>query len=106
MAPHTSLLPLVNPSPVRVKRSNRVASALITSSSELERKQEGTFRLWKPRKYEGFLIVLFLLTVPLSNPWVRGDGVGYYAYIHALLIHRDLSFETEWRAGNTSFTMA
>jgi hypothetical protein len=46
---------------------------------------------------------LFILTLPLANPWVRGDGVGYYAYIHALLIRQDLHFETEWRAGNSTF---
>src|SRR5881275_1999269 len=51
------------------------------------------------------LILAFLLTLPLVNPWVRGDGVGYYAYIHALLIHHDLHFESEWRAGNSSFVL-
>jgi hypothetical protein len=35
------------------------------------------------RKYERFLVLLFLLTLPLMNPWVRGDGVGYYAYARA-----------------------
>jgi len=24
------------------------------------------------------LLVIFVLTLPLLNPWVRGDGVGYY----------------------------
>src|SRR5690242_1776401 len=52
------------------------------------------------------LVILFVMTLPLVNPWVRGDGVGYYAYIHALLIHHDLNFESEWRAGNSSFTMS
>ena len=26
--------------------------------------------------YEKLLFFLFLLTLPLANPWVRGDGVG------------------------------
>jgi hypothetical protein len=26
------------------------------------------------------LFILFLLTLPLVNPWVRGDGIGYYSY--------------------------
>src|SRR5438552_19209667 len=55
-------------------------------------------------KHLRVLLLIFVLTVPLVNPWIRGDGVGYYAYIHALLIHHDLNFETEWRAGNSYFT--
>jgi len=49
------------------------------------------------------LIVLFLLSLPMVNPWVRGDGVGYYAYVRSLLIDHDLHFENEWLAGNTTF---
>jgi len=34
-----------------------------------------------PRRLNsGILALLFLLSLPLVNPWVRGDGVGYYAY--------------------------
>jgi len=55
--------------------------------------------------YGKCLILLFILTLPLVNPWVRGDGVGYYAYVRSLLIDRDLHFENEWRAGNPSFLM-
>jgi hypothetical protein len=82
-----------------------VASAPITSSAALERKREGMFRLWKPRKYEKLLVVLFLLTVPLSNPWVRGDGVGYYAYARAMLIEHRLDFQNDWKHGNESFAL-
>ena len=56
-------------------------------------------------RYEKVLIVLFILSCPFANPWVRGDGVGYYAYIRALLIHHDLHFESEWLAGNPSFRL-
>jgi hypothetical protein len=35
------------------------------------------------------------------KPWVRGDGVGYYAYVRALLVERHLSFENDWRLANT-----
>ena len=49
------------------------------------------------------LLILFLLTLPLVNPWVRGDGVGYYAYARSLLIDGDLHFENEYLAGNTTF---
>ena len=51
------------------------------------------------------LAVLFLLTLPLLNPWVRGDGVGYYAFARSLLIERDLNFEKDWQAANASFRM-
>jgi hypothetical protein len=52
---------------------------------------------------EKLLVTLFVLTLPLVNPWVRSDGVGYYAYAHSLLIDGDLNFENEWQAASTSF---
>jgi len=55
---------------------------------------------------EKWLVALFLLTLPLVNPWVRGDGVGYYAYLRSLLIDGDLRFENEWRAANASFAIS
>ena len=39
------------------------------------------------------------------NPWIREDGVGYYADVRSLLIDGDLHFENEWQAGNPTFTM-
>ena len=53
-----------------------------------------------------FLFLFFLLTLPLVNPWVRGDGVGYYAYIRSALIDHDLNFENDYFAGNKSFVMS
>ena len=105
MPPRRSL-PLIVKSPVRIERSNRVVSAPITNSAALEHKREGMFRLWKPRKHEKILIVLFLLTLPLSNPWVRGDGVGYYAYARAMLIEHRLDFQNDWKHGNESFALS
>ena len=32
-----------------------------------------------------WLTALFLMSLPFVNPWVRGDGVGYYAYARSLL---------------------
>lgn len=55
--------------------------------------------------YERILVLLFVVSAPFVNPWVRGDGVGYYAYIRCLLIRGDLHFESDWLAGNTSFLM-
>jgi len=54
---------------------------------------------------ERVLVLLFLFTLPMVNPWVRGDGVGYYAFARALLIEHSLNFEKDWLAANTSFRM-
>ena len=51
------------------------------------------------------LVLLFVLTLPLVNPWVRGDGVGYYAFARALLLQHDLRFEQDWLAANPTFRM-
>jgi hypothetical protein len=56
--------------------------------------------------YGGALVILWILSLPLVNPWVHGDGVGYYAYIHSLLINHTLVFDREWEAGNESFVMS
>jgi hypothetical protein len=55
--------------------------------------------------YGTALVILWVLSLPLVNPWVHGDGVGYFAYIHSLLIHHNLQFEDEWQAANQSFVM-
>src|SRR6202140_1557667 len=52
------------------------------------------------------LFVLFLLSLALLNPWVRGDGVGYYAFARAPLIDHSLNFEHDYAAANTSFREA
>ncbi len=56
-----------------------------------------------PRKAEILLLVLFLLSLPLLNPWVRGDGVGYYAFARAPLIEHSLDFTHDYQQANTSF---
>ena len=56
-------------------------------------------------KREKWLVVLFLVTLPIVNPWIRGDGVGYYAYARALLIQHNLDFRQDWLHANTSFLM-
>jgi hypothetical protein len=60
----------------------------------------------KLTRYDGILLVLFLLSLPLCNPWVHGDGVGYYAYARSLLIDHNLNFEKDWKHGNQSFEMS
>lgn len=52
------------------------------------------------------LIVIFVLTLPLINPWVRGDGVGYYAFARSMLIEHKLDFHEDWLRANSSFRMA
>ena len=56
-------------------------------------------------KYEKILTVLFLLSLPLINPWVRGDGVGYYAFARAILLEHRLDFEPDWQNANASFRL-
>jgi hypothetical protein len=80
-------------------------SAPLPKRAEFEIREGTAFRLFSSYKYEKLLAVLFVLTIPLSNPWVRGDGVGYYAYARALLIEHRLNFEQDWMHGNESFTM-
>ena len=55
------------------------------------------------RKLERLLFVLFLFSLPLINPWVRGDGVGYYAFARAPLIEHNFNFERDYEAANASF---
>jgi hypothetical protein len=56
-------------------------------------------------KFQVLLVIIFLFTLPLSNPWVRGDGVGYYAFARSVLIEHRLDFTKDWLAANTSFRM-
>jgi hypothetical protein len=56
-----------------------------------------------PRKAERLLLVLFLLSLPMLNPWVRGDGVGYYAFARAPLIQHNLDFTRDYQEANISF---
>jgi hypothetical protein len=43
------------------------------------------------------------MTLPLMNPWIRGDGVGYYAFARALLIEHRLDFQRDYQSGNAAF---
>lgn len=56
-----------------------------------------------PRKPERLLLLVFLLSLPLLNPWVRGDGVGYYAFARAPLIEHSLDFTHDYQHANESF---
>jgi len=54
-------------------------------------------------RYDKILILIFVLTLPLVNPWVRGDGVGYYAYARAIVVNHNLQFEPDWLHANPTF---
>ena len=56
-------------------------------------------------RYDRLLVVLFLVSLTFCNPWVRGDGVGYYAYARSLLIEKQLNFDKDWQNANESFRM-
>jgi hypothetical protein len=55
---------------------------------------------------ERWVLFLFLLSLALLNPWVRGDGVGYYAFARAPLIEHSLNFEQDYISANTGFREA
>jgi hypothetical protein len=57
-------------------------------------------------QFERILFLLFLLSLPLINPVVHGDGVGYYAYARAPLIQHNLHFEDDWRHANLNFAQS
>ncbi len=42
------------------------------------------------------LLILLLVSLPLLNPWVRGDGVGYYAFARAPLTQHNLDFAPDY----------
>jgi hypothetical protein len=57
----------------------------------------------RARKSERLLLFLFFLSLPFLNPWVRGDGVGYYAFARAPLIEHNLDFTQDYQHANQSF---
>ena len=59
-----------------------------------------------PTRYRRILLLLFLCSLPLVNPIVHGDGVGYYAYARAPLIEHNLHFEQDWLHANLLFSQA
>jgi hypothetical protein len=59
--------------------SVRVEGRRPSSSSRTETCELNAEPQLQTRKYEPLLLLLFPLTLPLMNPRVRGDGVGYHA---------------------------
>jgi hypothetical protein len=58
------------------------------------------------REPQLWLVLLFVLSLPLINPWIRGDGVGYYAFARAPLIEHSLDFQHDYMAANQGFREA
>ena len=58
------------------------------------------------KRLMAWLVLLFAVSLPFVNPWVRGDGVGYYAYARSLLIEHRLDFAPDWLHANASFAEA
>jgi hypothetical protein len=56
--------------------------------------------------YRRILCLFFVLSLPMLNPIVHGDGVGYYAYARAALIQHNLHFDEDWRHGNLNFAQS
>jgi len=54
-------------------------------------------------KSERLLFLFWILSLPFLNPWVRGDGVGYYAFARAPLIEHNLDFTRDYQFANESF---
>lgn len=91
-APHLATAVAVSPNEPRAREA---ASA---SSKDSARKE-----FHAPRKATRWLLGLFVLSLALINPWVRGDGVGYYAFARAVLIQHNLDFTPDYNAANASF---
>ncbi len=69
----------------------------------MNRQDFSTSPAHRPRKSERWLLLFFLCSLPFLNPWVRGDGVGYYAFARAPLIEHSLDFTKDYQHANESF---
>lgn len=72
----------------------------------MERLNDSNLQLWHVRKYPRIFLLLLIISLPLLNPWVRGDGVGYYAFARSLLIQRNLDFTADYQHANEGFREA
>jgi hypothetical protein len=69
----------------------------------VDQKDFGASPALRSRTSERLLLILFLFSLPFLNPWVRGDGVGYYAFARAPLIEHRLDFTEDYQHANASF---
>jgi len=66
-------------------------------------KDDRPLRLPRLARPAAVLAAAFLLTLPLVNPYLRGEGNGCYAYVRSLVLDRDLRFDNEYRRGDPDF---
>jgi hypothetical protein len=78
----------------------------ITTDALFVQSQSPSTPLTQTRDAERGLLLLFLFSLALLNPWVRGDGVGYYAFARAPLIEHSFNFERDYIDANTGFREA
>jgi hypothetical protein len=60
-------------------------------------------RLPRLTRREAVLAASLLATLPLVNPYLRGEGNGTYAYVRSLVLDGDLRFADEYRRGDPAF---
>lgn len=58
---------------------------------------------WRGARARWVLAGLFAVSLPFVNPYVRGDGNGYYAYLPSVVIDGDLDLENQFRRGDPLF---
>jgi hypothetical protein len=61
-----------------------------------------SMRRFPPRVF----LLLLAVSLPLLNPWVRGDGVGYYGFARAPLFRHNLDFTADYQHANQGFREA
>jgi hypothetical protein len=55
------------------------------------------------KPFESVLLVCFLSSIVSLNPWIRGDGVGYYAFARAPLIEHSFDFTHDYQSANPRY---
>ncbi|MEX0990761.1 MAG: hypothetical protein WD004_00620 [Actinomycetota bacterium] len=60
-------------------------------------------RGWFRAHPAAILAIIFVLTIPAITPFLRGDGVGYYAWLASPIVDGDLRFANEYREGDFVF---
>lgn len=52
---------------------------------------------------ERTLIIIFLFTLVLINPMIRGDGWGYFSHLRSMVVDFDLDYSNEYEHANPKF---
>jgi hypothetical protein len=94
-----------NVSGVDIEPHARVGNNEIQSVGKplVRSRRESSPESGRARKFERWLVFIFVASLPLMNPWIRGDGIGYYALARAPLIEHSLDFVHDYQSGNASF---